>query len=428
MQKNTTATTIQQQGIGLWQGAALLATTLLGTGVFILPQLSIQLAGASALPAWLLLTLLTVPITIVFAKLASVLPHAAGPAHFVAEAFGAVAGRLTGLLFMLVVPLGASAAMMMTYSFIEPWLGKQLALPVELGLLLLLWLLNRRGFQLSAKLQLGLTLAIVAAVLLMLAGFAHRTPVGLQPLQLWPEATHYAGFSAALAIGFWSFLGVEAMTHLAQDFRDPKRHLLPALLLGLLLVGLIYLGCSYLLLVLAAPGENLSMAQGYDRLFGGGGYLLIGILGLCSGLATVNVYTASVARLCQSFSAQGVLPAALKPLNRYQMPQRALSFMLSLMALVLLGSAWFGAGLEHLIGWVNGVFVLIYLGSMAAALRLLSRRYRPLAWLSLLICAAVAWMLGLAMLYALLIVLLGLPLLYWQQQWQRRQPKPELQP
>jgi amino acid efflux transporter len=426
MQKNSSKTTEKQQGIGLWQGAALLATTLLGTGVFILPQLSIQFAGASALPAWLLLTLLSVPITIVFAKLASVLPHAAGPAHFVAEAFGSLAGRLTGLLFMLVVPLGASAAMMMTFSFIAPWLGTQAALPVELGLLLLLWLLNRRGFQLSARLQLALTLAIVAVVLLMLAGFVYFTPSSAQPLQMWPQQTQLAGFSAALAIGFWSFLGVEAMTHLAQDFRDPKRHLLPALLLGLLLVGLIYLGCSYLLLVLAAPGENLSMAQGFDRLFGSGGILLIGVLGLCSGLATVNVYTASVARLCQSFSAAGVLPALLAPLNRYQMPQRALSFMLSLMAMVLLGSAWFGAGLEDLIGWVNGVFVLIYLASMAAALRLLSRRYQPLAWISLVVCAAVAWILGMAMLYALLIVLLGWPLLYWQQQWQQRRLQAEI--
>ena len=328
---------------------------------------------------------------------------------------------------MLVVPLGASAAMMMTFSFIAPWLPASMALPVELFLLLLLWQLNRRGFQLSAKLQLGLTLAIVAVVLLMLFGFAKAAPAAHVPLHFWPDSSNFAGLSAALAVGFWSFLGVEAMTHLAQDFRDPKRHLLPALLIGLILVGLIYLGCSYLLLVLATPGENLSMAQGFDRLFGSGGAVFIGVLGLCSGLATVNVYTASVARLCQSFSAQGVLPAALKPLNKYQMPEHSLVFMLSLMALVLLGSAWFGAGLEDLIGWVNGVFVLIYLGSMAAALRLLSRRYRPLAWLSLAICAAVACTLGMAMLYALFIVLLGLPLLYWQQQWQQRQLKTELQ-
>ncbi len=422
--------------LGLWQGAALLATTLLGTGVFILPQLTLNLAGAGAVWAWLLLTVLAIPITFVFAALARVLPHAAGPAHFVGEAFGALAGRITGLLFVLVVPLGASAALMMTYSFAAPLL-QQLGLdsnlwqlPLELALLALLWRLNRRGLQLSARIQLGLTLAIVGTVLLMFAGFfwfAPQAPLSTLPTSSTTAiAVNLAGFSAALALGFWSFLGVEAMTHLAQDFRDPRRHLIPALLLGLLVVGCIYLGCSYLLLQLTPPAaadanQPLSMAAAFDLLFGAGGNWLIGLLGLASGLATVNVYTASVARLSWSFAHQGVLPAQLQALNRYQQPELALGAILLLMALVLCGSAWLEAGLEHLIGWVNGVFVLIYTASMAAAMRLLDRRYRVISAFSLALCLTLAWLLGTAMSYALLMILLCAPLLWWQQRWLLRQ-------
>jgi len=412
------------QKLNLWQGAALLATTLLGTGVFILPQLTIAQAGPYASWAWLLLTLLAIPVTFVFAALARVLPHAAGPAHFVGEAFGSIAGRVTGLLFVLVVPLGASAAMMMTYSFVAPLLSPLLGdlsdwqLPVELLFLLLIWLLNRRGVQLSARLQLGLTLLIVAVVLLMFGAFAVQTPP--TTAQVVTTADFNAiGFSAALALGFWSFLGVEAMTHLAQDFRDPKRHLIPALLLGLLVVGCIYLGCSHLLQMLAAPGEDLSMADGFNRLFGSGGYLLIGLLGLCSGLATVNVYTASVARLCWSFSCSGVLPKALQPLNQHQVPERALTSILLLMALVLCGAEWLDAGLPDLIGWVNGVFVLIYLGSMASAWRLLATSYRLVVILSIGICLSLVWMLGTAMSYAFLLIFITTPLLWWQQRWLR---------
>ncbi len=422
--------------LGLWQGAALLATTLLGTGVFILPQLTLSLAGSAAVWAWLLLTLLAIPITFVFAALARVLPHAAGPAHFVGEAFGTLAGRVTGLMFVLVVPLGASAALMMTYSFAAPLLqqlgldANRWQLPLELAFLVLLWLLNRRGLQLSARLQLGLTLAIVGTVVLMFAAFFLSAPADTaSQLSLGstaPVAADLAGFSAALALGFWSFLGVEAMTHLAQDFRDPRRHLIPALLLGLLVVGCIYLGCSYLLLMLATSdpahaNANLSMAAAFDLLFGGGGNWLIGLLGLASGLATVNVYTASVARLSWSFAQQGVLPAPLQQLNSYQVPELALRCMLFLMALVLGGSAWLNAGLEHLIGWVNGVFVLIYTGSMAAAIRLLDRRYHWISALSLVLCLTLAWVLGSAMSYALLIILCCAPLLWWQQRWLLRQ-------
>ncbi len=404
-------------GIGRYQGAALLATTLLGTGVFILPQVSLQQAGGAAIGIWLVLTLLAVPITVIFGALAGAIPNAAGPAHFVGEAFGAVAGRVMGLLFLLVVPVGGSAALLMTWSFIEPWFGAQYQLSGQLLFLGVLFALNRVGFQLSARLQLGLTLAIVAVVVLLLGAFfwqgAPLTAPGL-------ELPAWSGISAALALGFWSFLGVEAMTHLAQDFRDPARDLVPALLIGLLLVGLIYLGCSALLWALAAPGESLTMAQAFDRLCGGAGQWVIGILGLCSGLATVNVYTASVARLTWSFSQQGVLPAWFQPLNRHQVPERALYLIIGLMAAVILGSSPFPQQLEALIGWVNGVFAVIYLASMLAALKLLPSRYRATAIVSALLCLGLMLTLGTLLWYAVAIMLLTTPLLWWQQHRQQR--------
>ena len=404
-------------GIGRYQGAALLATTLLGTGVFILPQVSLQQAGGAAIGIWLVLTLLAVPITVIFGALAGAIPNAAGPAHFVGEAFGAVAGRVMGLLFLLVVPVGGSAALLMTWSFIEPWFGAQYQLAGQLLFLGVLFALNRVGFQLSARLQLGLTLAIVAVVLLLLGAFFWQgAPLTVPVL----DVPAWNGISAALALGFWSFLGVEAMTHLAQDFRDPARDMVPALLIGLLLVGLIYLGCSALLWALAAPGESLTMAQAFDRLCGGAGQWVIGILGLCSGLATVNVYTASVARLTWSFSQQGVLPAWFQPLNRHQVPERALYLIIGLMAAVILGSSPFPQQLEALIGWVNGVFAVIYLASMLAALKLLPSRYRATAIVSALLCLGLMLTLGTLLWYAVAIMLLTTPLLWWQQR--RQQP------
>ncbi len=40
-----------------------MATTLLGTGVFILPQMTVAKAGSGALLAWALLTLAIIPVT-----------------------------------------------------------------------------------------------------------------------------------------------------------------------------------------------------------------------------------------------------------------------------------------------------------------------------------------------------------------------------
>ena len=135
---------MSHKGIGRWQGAALMATTLLGTGVFILPQMTVAVAGPWALLAWLLLTVAVLPLAFTFGLLASRFPHATGPAHFAALAFGELTGRILGLMFLLVVPLGASAALMITFEFIAPLIpeAQQWRLPVELSLLGLLWLLN----------------------------------------------------------------------------------------------------------------------------------------------------------------------------------------------------------------------------------------------------------------------------------------------
>ncbi|MFT5790325.1 MAG: amino acid efflux transporter [Shewanella sp.] len=400
--------------IGRWQGAGLMATTLLGTGVFILPQMTIVTAGQGALIAWLVLTLAIIPVTLVFGRLASVLPHAAGPAYFVEKAFGRTAGRTIGLMFLLVVPIGAPAAILMTFQFVNalvPITGWA-QVGTELLLLGVLLLLNLRGIQVSAKLQFALTLAIVSVVVALFGG------VGLSLSELesftHQDAPDVSLIMAAVGIAFWSFLGIEAMTHLANDFRQPKHDMIPAMLIGTVLVGVVYLACTLLLLVV--PSDTpVAMVGVFDTLLGGYGAQVIGVLGIVSGLATVNVYTASVSRLIWSFSRDGVLPKYFSQLNPHQSPARASIAVLIAMALVIIASYATGQLLEDLIAWSNGVFVIIYLAAMFAAAKLLSKRYLPLVILSCALCAVIGFALGWNMAYAILLMLILFPMLWAQK-------------
>ncbi|ACJ31419.1 Amino acid permease-associated region [Shewanella piezotolerans WP3] len=391
-----------------------MATTLLGTGVFILPQMTIATAGQGALIAWLVLTLAIIPVTLVFGRLASVMPHAAGPAYFVEKAFGRTAGRTIGLMFLLVVPIGAPAAILMTFQFvnalvpIEGW--AQVA--TELLLLGVLLLLNLRGIQVSAKLQFALTLAIVSVVVALFGGVG----MSLSELESFThqDSPNVSLVMAAVGIAFWSFLGIEAMTHLAGDFRNPKRDMIPAMFIGTVLVGIVYLACTLLLLVV--PSEKpVAMVGVFDSLLGGYGAQVIGILGIVSGLATVNVYTASVSRLIWSFSRDGVLPKYFNKLNQHNSPARASIAVLVSMALVIILTYATGQQLEDLIAWSNGVFVIIYLAAMFAAGKLLSKRYLPLVALSCMLCGVIGFALGWNMAYAILLMLVLFPILWLQK-------------
>lgn len=407
--------TIKNHGIGRWQGAGLMATTLLGTSIFILPQMTINIAQQGALIAWLLLTIAIIPVTLIFARLSALHPHAAGPAYFAEQAFGRLTGRVIGVIFLFVVPIGAPAAILMTFQFVNALvnLTPLAQLLMELGTLLLLFLLNYRGIHVSAKLQFLLTLMIVIVVLLLLGAATLTLPV------LVPKTTFVEFDLIMLAAGlaFWSFLGVEAMTHLADDFKHPKRDMIPAMMIGTLLVGALYLACTWLLLEVP-NNKPLAMAAAFNQLLGGYGTIIIGALGIAGGLATVNVYTASVARLLCSFSQDGIMPRYFSQKNQFQVPTRALASILLLMACVLIFTYVAKQNIEDLIAWVNGVFVVIYLVSMLSAWRLLPSNSRPLIFLGILLCLGLVYGLAAHMLYAVILITSVTPLLYWQLQYQ----------
>lgn len=383
-----------------WQGIGLVSTTLLGTGVFILPQLTLNLAGSWATGAWLLLTLAILPLALVFAELGKHFPNAAGPAFFVQQAFGKAYGQMIGLLFLCIIPVGAPAALMITFEFLKPLitLTPFQALVGQLLAFVLLFALNWRGMQLSGRLQLGLTLAIVTVLTSLILAFIWQTPLAKTEL---PTGTR-SGVLQAMSLALWSFLGIEAVTHLSAEFKQPKKDFVPAVLGGTVLVGCIYLSCT--LMSSLDANAPLAMVGAYETLLhSDSGRWVIGILGLASGLATVNVYMASFARLAWSLSLSqdAVLPTALQALNKHRVPKRALALVLVVASLGLILSYSLGESFEALILWANGIFILVYIASMLAAWRLVEHKYRPAILLALGICAGFAWSLGAALLYAL---------------------------
>lgn len=390
------------KSITRWQGTGLLATTLLGTGVFILPQLTIAEAGDKALVAWLILIVAILPLGVVFAQLGKEYVSAAGPAHYVAKAFGTRYGQLTGILFLCVVPLGAPAALIMTLEFVKPLIALSAiqSLLAELSILVLLFVLNVRGVKVSGVVQLGLTIAILGVVLMMMAAWATNTNIQPETLQ---QGTN-KGMINAFGLAIWSFLGIEAVTHLSAEFKDVKRDFVPAVLSGLLIVGVIFLACTFLSTL--APEDNLAMVGAYERLLGSSGRWVIGGLGLAAGVATVNVYVLSLSRLTWTFSQEGLFPKSLQRLNNHQVPILALLLVLLVCAGVLIVSYLLELPFEMMIRWTNGVFVLIYFASMLAAWHLLKPKHRPAIVIGIAVCIAFAISLGSSMIYAVSLALL----------------------
>ncbi len=401
--------------LGTWQGAGLLATTLLGTSVFILPQMTIDIAGQHAIWAWSLLTLSILPIALIFARLCAKYPHAGGPANFVELAFGKVKGQALGLSFLLVVPIGAPAALIMTYQFVDGLMmfNENIALLIQYGFIFSIYLLNIRGVSLAASIQLLLTLLIVIVVVALLLryfmsfdGASHQS---ILHIQSHIEEKTVLSILPAAGLAFWSFLGIEAMAHLSTEFKNPKKNMTPAIIIATIVVGLIYVACTFLI-THVPTSSNLAIVEVFNTLMGSGGHLIIGILGIAGGLATVNVYTASCCKLMQSLSNQKLLPSAYSRQNSNGVANVALKHLTMIMLVVLTVSHIFSLDLEILVGLCNGVFVLIYAVSMISAIKLLPRKYLSLIVVGLAVCIVLAVSLAWKMIYALLLLMMLLPI------------------
>ncbi|WON76473.1 L-methionine/branched-chain amino acid transporter [Serratia sp. UGAL515B_01] len=399
-----------KQELSLAQGVGLLSTSLLGTGVFAVPALAAQVAGDDSLWAWPILIVLVFPIAIAFAALGRHFPSAGGAAHFVGMAFGPRMAKVTGWLFLSVIPVGLPAALQIASGFWQAafgWDANGLLL-VQIVTVGVIWLLGTRSAGSSANIQTLIAILVVALVV------AIWWRGDITPAQVpWPAVSDIASSNMfhALAVMFWCFVGLEAFAHLATEFRNPERDFPRALMLGLLVAGAVYWGCTVAVLHFHAYGEQQAAAASLPgivvQLFGEHALWVACVIGYLACFASVNIYTQSFARLVWS-QAQGKPSSALAKLSPGRVPVNALSTVVGCSLIFVLLIYSLKLPLDMLLVYANGIFVLIYLLCMLAGCRILQGRSRLMAIVGSALCLLLLVIIGWKSLYAL-----GMLVLIW---------------
>ena len=398
-----------RQELGLAQGIGLLSTSLLGTGVFAVPALAALVAGNNSLWAWPVLIVLVFPVAIVFAILGRHFPSAGGGAHFGGMAFGPRMERVTGWLFLSVIPVGLPAALHIATGFGQAlfgWHDEQLLL-AELGTLAIIWWVGSRGASSSANLQTLVAVLIVA--LIVAIWFAGDITVADIPFPAINDIDHTQLF-AALSVMFWCFVGLEAFAHLASEFKQPERDFPRALMIGLLLAGTVYWACTVLVLHFNAFGEEKAAAASLPgivvQLFGVKALWVACVIGYLACFASLNIYIQSFARLVWS-QALYKPDSPLSRLSKRQLPVNALNTVLGCCVVSSLAIYLLDINLDALIIYANGIFIMIYLLCMLAGCRLLKGRFKALAAIGCVLCLLLLAMVGWKSVYAI-VMLAGL--------------------
>jgi amino acid efflux transporter len=399
--------------IGLGSAVALYSGAVLGTGILVLPTIAAETAGPASLIAWIGLSLLSLPLALTFAALARRQPVAGGFSAYIVRAFGRRWGAVAGWLFLAQVPTGTAFVGFLAASYLAaPFgLGRDAQFAIALIFIGLAYGLNLLGLRLVGVVQTVATVGVLALVIgvvfaanrdVRADAFVPFAPLGLSAVGL-----------AAVQI-FWAFVGWEAITPLAEEFRSPDRDLRRASVISVGVVAVLYLALALVTVGThaygAAAGGLPPFALMAQRTFGSGALLVVGIAGGVLAFTPLNAYVAGTSRLAYSLARSGDLPTWVGALHpRTRVPHHAL---IGLAVACLAATALTYAGrirAADLLPLSTSSFIATYVLSMAAAVRLLRGRESLVAAVGLTAClvvlafvgAILAWLAAVALAAAL---------------------------
>lgn len=365
-----------QPRIGLALGTALYVASVLGTGILLLPTLAARAAGPASLVAVALVLLASVPLAAAFAALATRHPDSGGVATYVRLALGPTTARMTGYWFFFGVCVGAPVVALLGAQYVVAMLGGAEWHVYLVGAAFLVppLVTNAVGLRLAGPVQLALTGALVALVVgVVLVSLPAADPANLQPF-----APHgWVGVGAAASLYVWAFAGWEAVTHLAGEFRDPRRTIPRATAIALVVVGVAYLALQYVTVTVLgddAASSDVPLMDLVDVGLPGTGRVAVAVVAGIVTLGVLGTYVGAFAKLGASLGRDGDLPRwVAQGAQPGGVPRRALLVVAGLVTVYFAAAVATGGELEPFVLVHTSCMVAIYAVGMAAAVRLLDR-------------------------------------------------------
>ena len=384
--------------IGLGSAVTLYSGAVLGTGILVLPAVAAATAGPASVIAWAGLSVLSLPLALTFAALGRRQPVAGGFTAYIVRAFGRRWGTIAGWLFLAQVPTGSAFVGFLAASYLAaPFgLGRDAQFVIALAFIALAYGLNLLGLRLVGAVQTVATVGVIALV----TGVVLAADRDVRADAFVPFAPF--GFSAvgvAAVQVFWAFVGWEAITPLAEEFRSPERDLRRASVISVGVVAVIYLALALVTIGTHAYGAEAGglppFALMAERAFGPGALLVVGIAGGVLAFTPLNAYVAGTSRLAYALARSGDLPSWAGELHpRSKVPHHALIGLgIACLVATTLNYAG-GIRSADLLPLSTSAFIATYVLSMAAAVRLLSGKDAMLAGVGLVACLVVLAFVG----------------------------------
>ena len=323
-----------QKNLGAAAALSTVVGMVIGGGVFFKPQAVYEITGGApglGMIAWVLAGIMTITAGLTAAEVSAAIPKTGGMMVYIEEIYGKKLGFLTGWMqSVLFFPATIAAISVMFGQQAAILLGNEsLVMPMTVGVILLIGILNTFGSKTSGAIQTVSTVCkLIPLVLIIVFGFIKGggdNPI-VQPLVA--EGISPTGVIGQLLVAIlFAYDGWINVGAIAGEMKDPGKDLPKAIVGGLSLVMAVYvvINLAYLWVL---PADQLAQYASpasavAEQIFGpmGGKFVTVGIL--ISVFGALNGYLLTGPRITYTLGAAKTLPATLGKLSKNGSPVNA---------------------------------------------------------------------------------------------------------
>ena len=330
-----------QKNLGIAAALSTVVGMVIGGGVFFKPQAVYTLTGGApglGILAWIIAGIMTITAGLTAAEVSAAIPKTGGMMVYIEEIYGKKLGFLTGwmqtVLFFpataaaIAVMFGQQAALLLNNS--------SLVMPMTIGVILLIGILNTFGSKTSGAIQTVSTVCkLIPLGLIIVFGFIKGS--GDNPIMnpLVAEGIRPMGIIGQLLVAIlFAYDGWINVGALAGEMKNPGKDLPKAIIGGLSIVMAInvVINLAYLWVLPASELAQYASPASIvaEKIFGPVGGKLINVSILVSVFGCLNGYLLTGPRIPYTLANQKLLPATFGKLNKNGVPANATLFMVVL--------------------------------------------------------------------------------------------------
>jgi len=305
------------RGLNVWHATSIVAGTIIGSGIFLVPAEMMQDAGSAKLVylAWIAGGLLSLFGALTYAELGAVRPFAGGEYVYVRDAYGPLPAFLYAWTWFLIGKpasiasvtaglvrvLGTFSALSFLPQAIFTWhVTTSRVLTINYGHLVaiaataLITAVNYLGVRKAGDFQFAFTvlklgLIVGIAFVALTAASGSWSNFGTTFAQAKGGMT---GFMAALVAALWAYDGWNDLNMVSEEIKRPEKAIPIALIAGVSLVAILYMGMNAgiqrMLTATAIARSQVPAAAASEAVLGHLGVSLVAIGMMISMLATLN--------------------------------------------------------------------------------------------------------------------------------------------